>query len=524
MAHGSAATRRALVRGAGVVATAAAVTVARPGGADAAAYVPGHYQGGNLLPEDQRHLVTRFSYGLTPALATEVQAAGGAVKWFTRQLNPALVTDTFTAQSASWFPSLDRSPEELWKRQVDLTEPGWQVMQDYQRLLLLRRVMSKRQVLEVMTEFWEHLLHVPVVDDGAFTHRASYGAMIRSKALGRYDALLHAAITHPAMLVYLDGATSTKSHPNENLGRELLELHTVGRGQYDEDDVKNSARILTGYHVDKWRTWAASYRTGDHYTGAVQVMGFRAANLVPDGRDVVKRYLSYLAHHPATAQRIARRLAVKFVRDDPPTALVNQLASIYLKNKTDIRPVLQALVASSAFKTSAGAKLRDPGEDVVATYRALGVTIGAKPTGAPLKESAHVSILWQAMNLGQAPGAWPQPNGQPLDNESWSSPSRMIASLEMHYLMSGAWWPKTGMTYRPPAAWLPKTSIRMDELVDYLSQRLLHRRSTSTLLQACCESVGVEPTTWLSPTSDVVRWHLMRVLSTILDSPAHLTR
>ncbi len=92
--------------------------------------------------------------------------------------------------------------------------------------------------------------------------------------------------------------------------------------------------------------------------------------------------LSYLAHHPATAQRIARKLAVKFVRDDPPQALVDRLAQVYLDNGTAIRPVLRALVASAEFQASDGLKVRTPVEDVVATYRALGITMTRSRPGA----------------------------------------------------------------------------------------------------------------------------------------------
>ena len=127
----------------------------------------------------------------------------------------------------------------------------------------------------MMTEFWENHLNVPVNGDAQFTYRASYGDHIREHALGRFSDLLVGAITHPAMLIYLDQATSTKRHPNENLGRELLECHTVGRGSYTEDHVKASARILTGYTVDMWETWQALYNPEEHWRGTVKVMGFR---------------------------------------------------------------------------------------------------------------------------------------------------------------------------------------------------------------------------------------------------------
>src|SRR5580765_8037280 len=108
-----------------------------------------------VLPDAERHLLSRFSYGVTPTLATEATAAGGARAWFDAQL--ALTGDDGTAD---WFPDLHLDAATVWQRQVTGVRGGWQVMEDYGRRLLLRRMMSPRQVLETMTEFWESHLHV----------------------------------------------------------------------------------------------------------------------------------------------------------------------------------------------------------------------------------------------------------------------------------------------------------------------------------------------------------------------------
>ncbi len=406
---------------------------------------------------------------------------------------------------------------------MEEVEGGWEVMQSLQRHALARRTLSRRQVHEVMTEFWQHLLNVPVHSDGTFTHRASYDRVVREHALGSYADLLHATTTHPAMGIYLGNAVSTRRHPNENQGRELLELHSVGRGAYTEDDVKASARLLTGWRVDLWRSWSATYSLEDHWTGPVRVIGFaddNAPRTEAEGRALTRRYTDYLARHPRTAERVARRLAVKFVGDTPSEALVTTLARTYLEADTAVRPVLRALVGSAEFQAARGTKVKDPVEDVVATYRALGVRL-ARPTQG---DSAVNAMLWQAGNLGVEPYAWPTPDGQPVDNRSWASPSRMLASLDLHYTMSGGWWPTKDVTYRADPAWLPRRSLRFDLLVDHLSQELLGRRSTSALLRACCESVDVTPATVVDAEHGVVRWNLHRVLATVLDSPAHLTR
>lgn len=511
--------RRSLLGAAVVAGAGTKLAVAAPAAA-VTAQIPRRWTGGSLLTARGRHLVGRFSYGVTPGLAAAVREAGGPDAWFAAQLDASSVADPGVDQLVDWWPGLREPAAELWRLNVSEELAGWEVMANYARWCLVRRIRSRRQVLEAMTEFWENHFNVPVDGHAAFTHRTSYGVAIRERALGTFEDLLQTAVLHPAMLIYLDNAVSTARRPNENLGRELLELHTVGRGNYTEDDVKDSARILTGWHVDLWRTWAASYVPRDHYVGPVRVMDFAHPNGQPDGQQVARDYLRHLAHHPATARRIARKLAVKFVRDDPPEALVEHLARVYLDHGTAVAPVLLALVDSPAFRDAVGAKVRDPGEDVVATYRALGVRVHA-PTG---DRSAANAILWQASSLGTRPFAWRRPDGQPVDNRSWSSPSRMIASMSVHYVMSGGWWPSEDIEYRSPASWAPRLPVRFDVLVDAVSQRILHRHATTALLEACCAAVDCTPAERITRDHPVMQWNLLRLLTTVLDSPAFFRR
>ncbi|GAW48457.1 MULTISPECIES: DUF1800 family protein [unclassified Nocardioides] len=515
------ASRRTVLGGA--AATGTAVTLAGPAGA-ATSYTPAHYRGDRLLSPAGRHLVGRFSYGVTPELAADVRRAGGPLAWFDAQLDAGAIGDERADELRSWWSGLSRSATEIWRRQRDDIEGGWEVMADYQRWVLLRRIQSKRQVLETVTELWENHFNVPVYNDSAWFWRTQYGDTIRAGALGRFDDLLHAVITHPAMLINLDNVSSSAEHPNENLGRELLELHTVGRGEYDEDDVKSSARILTGWSADMWRTFDPVYRKQWHWTGPVEVIDFTHPNGDADGRAVTQKYLTYLAHHPATARRVARKLAVKFVSDTPSDSLVDQLAQVYLDHDTEIRPVLSALVRSAEFKAAVGAKVRDPGEDVVAAYRALDIRIARPPQGDAGDSHAANQILWQADDIGTKPFDWPRPDGQPIDNDAWASPSRMLSSMSIHINMAGGWWPRTGATYRPVGWWVPRYPIRFDLLVDHLSQVILHRRSTAQLLEACCQAVDVRPHERITRDHGVVKWNWYRLLTTFLDSPAFLTR
>ena len=257
------AARRTILAGAGIAAGATLL----PQVADAAdPYVAAHHHRAPLLSTRARHLVGRFAYGVTPALAREVLHHGGARDWFEWQLSPHHVHDHAGQALDAWFPHLSWSPARISAENNSGRVGGWEVMADYQNWLLLRRIRSRQQVLETMTEFWENHFNVPVGADGVYTWRVRYGHVIRKHALDSFESLLQAVSVHPAMGIYLGNAVSDKDHPNENQGRELLELHTVGLGAgYKERDVVDSARILTGWRVDMWNTWAAFYDKGSHY-------------------------------------------------------------------------------------------------------------------------------------------------------------------------------------------------------------------------------------------------------------------
>lgn len=466
-------------------------------------------------------VINRFTGGWTPALGAEVKRAGGIDRWFARQLTPSLISDTFYNGSAGWWRSNTATPAELRSRAERGIEPLWVAVANYERWSLVRRMHSARQVQETMAAFWEHHFHVPGGADAVGSFRPSYGRTIRRLALGRFDTLLQAVTTHPAMGIHLSNAVSTKKSPNENLGRELLELHTVGRASgYTEDDVKSSARILTGYRVDLWNTWKVWYDTDAHWTGPVQVLGFKHANTSPDGRAVVAAYLKYLAHHPATARRIARKLAVHFVSDHPSNALVEHLARVYLANGTAIAPVLKALVASSEFRGSGGRKVRTPEEDLIATYRALGARVLAPRSDG----SAANAVLWQCDQLGGRPFAWPRPDGRPDTAEAWSSVSRMLNSFNVHRTLAAGWYPGKDVRYRTPASWLPGRSVRFDRLVNHLSRKILGRPSTALLLQAARQATGCRDGTIITASHPLVQWQMHKLLTVFLDSPTHFRR
>lgn len=467
-----------------------------------------------------RHLLGRFSYGVTPGVVHEARRAGGARAWFDQQLDHEAVVDGAWAYR-SWYPGLAATPTELWDTYASGGRRGWETTTDLQRWTLLRRTYSHRQVFETMVEFWSDVVHVPIPGGTSWPWRVRYDSTVRRHALGRFDDLLVATVLHPAMSCYLDNAVNTADDLNENLGREVLEVHTVGiQADFTEAEVRDSARILTGYHVDLFGTWEASYRPEDHATGAVRVLGFRHRNARADGRRVARNYLRWLAHHPATAQRLARRLAVRFVSDDPPAALVDHVANAYLAADTDIPTTLRALVDHPAFDDAIGSKVRTPTQDAVNTWRVLGIRVD-RPTNP---DDFALVLDWQAESMGQRPFDWPRPDGFPDVAEAWTSASRMLRSWNAHWGLAGGWWPATGARYRDHASWMPPLPQRYGQVVDHLSRRLLARPSTPLLRAAAVAATTIPLDRQLDTTDDLTPFRLAQTLAVVLDSPAHLQR
>jgi uncharacterized protein (DUF1800 family) len=460
------------------------------------------------------HLLRRTTWGPTPDLVARATRLGRTA-WLEEQLNPASIADPEGDAVVARFPSLAQSSAQVRSRYSD---GSWDVMFDLGRAALGRAAWSRRQLLEVMVDVWSNHLNVTCPSDNVWDNRHRYDAdVIRPHALGRFADLLKAATTHPAMLTYLDNASSTKKAPNENLGRELLELHTVGVGAgYTEAEVRDSARILTGLTVDS--SGATTYRPKWHWTGAVKVLDFSSQNASPDGSDVVTAYLDHLARHPATAHRIATLLARRFVSDAPAAALVARLAAIYTDADTAIAPVLRALFSSPEFFSFPDAKQRRPLESAVATVRALGFA-QARRGVAELD-----GLYWALESMGQQPYAWAAPNGYPDVAAAWTSSAATLARWNITLGLAAGWWPK-GFTSSGLKALIPRPrAATHGALVAALGRRLLQRPLPATDVAAICAFLQVGTRTPVRADSDVVGWRLPYVVALILSSPVHLAR
>ena len=302
-------------------------------------------------------------------------------------------------------------------------------------------VASDTPFVERLTHFWSN--HFAVSADklevtglaAAFEFDA-----IRPHVLGRFHDLLLAVEHHPAMLLYLDQAQSVgpdspfgqrrmggRAGLNENLSREILELHTLGvRTGYAQADVTELARALTGWTVAglgrggprivRGQPGEAVFAPALHQPGARQILGKRYAG---GGAGQSAAVLADLAVHPATAKHIATKLVRHFIADDPPPAAVARVEQTFLSSRGDLPTVYRALIAASEGWTTAPAKFRTPWEWTVATLRAI---------DAPATEGRGLVNLFA--QLGQPIWRPGQPIGFDDIAASWAGPDALMRRVE----------------------------------------------------------------------------------------------
>jgi uncharacterized protein (DUF1800 family) len=420
-------TRRRAVLAAGAAGIAGAAGCASPGpapGGSSAASAPPSVKpaavratmaGLETDPDFARHLLNRFGYGPRPGDVERVRS-DGASAWLDAQLGPvsaeppaelAAALSAMPSQSGSHTADLARYA----RLQADVLRTGIddagreQARQELTRLItrvqgearqarLLRALHAPRQLEESLVEFWFNHFNVFA---GKETVRVTVGyyerEAIRPHVLGRFRDLLGATAKHPAMLNYLDnwqsvaqgfrfpggvqtvGGFQLPRGPNENYARELLELHTLGvEGGYTQADVTELARVLTGWSFDR-RTpgpeHAFRFYGPRHDAGNKTLLG----RPVPGGGIAQGEWaLDLLALHPSTARHVARRLAVAYVADVPPPALVERLAARFLQTDGDLREVVRSLATSPEFADPSvrGAKFKTPYQYVVSAARAVG--------------------------------------------------------------------------------------------------------------------------------------------------------
>ncbi len=390
------------------------------------------------------HVLNRLAFGPTAEDFAYVKIIG-VERYITEQLDPANIPEPFELRlRLAGLNSLGLGAAQLRQfygplRTVNGIKPSSEEIKAQQQRAnlaereaaearILRAVMSRRQLEQVMVNFWFNHFNIFAGEGleriwiGNYEERA-----IRPYALGRFRDLLFAVAKHPAMLVYLDNTQNTalmgsgRDRLNENFAREVMELHTLGvDGGYSQDDVETLARVFTGWRINRLDASelpgvAAVFEGAYHDYGPKIFLG---RQLRSRGKTEGEEALDILASSPITARHIAFELAQYFVADVPPAALVDRLAGRFAATGGDIRQTLKSLFDSPEFLVSIGQKYKTPYEFVVSAARVAGLPI----------HNVRPLIYW--MNrLGMPLYGCATPDGYKNTEEAWLSPDATIQRI-----------------------------------------------------------------------------------------------
>ena len=283
-------------------------------------------------------------------------------------------------------------------------------------------------LLARMTEFWFNHLNVFAGKGSVRPFVGHYAVnVIRANALGKFEDLLLASARHPAMLFYLDQAQSNARGLNENYARELMELHTLGvDAGYNQNDVRELARILTGWTTGLQQGVGFRFAERLHDKGIKTLLGrtYSEGGGVSEGEDAIRM----LARHPATAKRIAKRLATTFVSDTPPQALVDLLAATFTRTQGDIRAVVHTLVESPEFWKSDNTLFKTP----------LDFACSALAAGGGAKDRREIQLtLGFLAQAGQSLHGWQTPDGYKTDAATWLAPEALTRRADYAMTLGG---------------------------------------------------------------------------------------
>lgn len=275
---------------------------------------------------------------------------------------------------------------------IDLTKPT-----DQQRWWLLRMAWTQRPLLEKMTLFWHGVLVSSFRKVGgpkAYQRMIIQNNFFREHAFDTFDNILLGITADPAMLFYLDLTTSTKTHPNENYARELMELFTVGVANYTQQDVFAGAAALTGWRV---RGNTSFYNPNNHSNLPVHFMG-------QTGSFTYKDVVRILANHPATPGFICRKLFTFFAYENPSADDLKPLIDAYVQSGHNMGAVMRALLLSPQFSSAKAyrSRLKSPVEFTVGAYRSLGILGDGQ--GLPAITTIMGQTLFDPPNVAGWPG------------------------------------------------------------------------------------------------------------------------
>ena len=384
------------------------------------------------------HALNRLTFGPRPGDLARVRKLG-LERWIDTQLHPdRIAASPLLAERLQPFETLAMSIEQVAERYPRPKAGAGQkknagaVAAELVEAKIYRALYSDRQLEEVLVDFWFNHFNVYLNKGPVRLMVTAYERdAIRPYVFGKFSDMLAATARHPAMLFYLDNWRSVDPKAaagrgksvrglNENYARELMELHTLGvDGGYTQQDVVEVARCFTGWTLRDPRGGASYYFAPRmHDRGEKTVLGHKIA--AGRGEEDGLEAIAILARHPSTARFISRKLAQRFVADQPPPALVDRMAAAFTKTDGDLREVMRTMISSPEFFSPGAyrAKLKSPLEVVIGAARALDADVtNARPLAAKIAE------------LGQPLYRKEEPTGYYNTAEEWTNTAGLLGRM-----------------------------------------------------------------------------------------------
>lgn len=425
-----------------------------------------------IAPSGAIVVLNRLGFGPRPGDVAAFNALGGndsdrLQTWLAAQLDPGSIDDSelngHLANPA--FMTQDKTLMQLWQEHVLPEDLDWsdrvRPLVELQYVKFLRAAFSRRQLFEVLADFWNDHFSVHAWHDPLWGTMVHYDRdVIRPNMLGNFRDMALATAQANTMLFYLDNAYNSQYGPNENYAREFIELHTLGAknylghmasedvpldGQgrrigYVENDVKEFARSLTGWSIDGayWddpdnSTGEFFFRDDEHDPDPKQVLGvidtWAAGDPLADCITAIDR----LCEHPGTAGFVAEKLCRRLISDNPPANVVQDAADVFHQNwqaADQLKQVVETIVLAPEFLATWGEKAKRPFERMAATMRAFDNDFAINP------DDEHSQwFYWNFIQTGNESFGWHAPNGYPDRAALWLGSTALMMTWKMQQFL-----------------------------------------------------------------------------------------
>lgn len=565
-------TRRDFLKVGGTLAATSVLAACAPGeeSSPTASPVDTSVQDVVITPEAQTALppvpmailaLSRLTFGIRPGDVEAFNALGATdderlLNFVTQQLNPDSIDDSEfeNRYNSAGFETLHKTHEQIYFDHIasnpydsnDDAYWDWYSKPAYELsdATILRAVHSKKQLVELLADFWHNHFNVYFWQDDGVPLLVSYNRdVLRKHMLGNFRQMLEGVAKHPSMLYYLNQNNSSDAGPNENFARELFELHTLGAENYlgvrdpnsvekdangvaigyVDNDVYEAARCLTGWRIDddlgEWedgveKTGNFLYYKPWHDRFNKLVLGkYIPADQedLKDGHDV----LDLLASHPGTARFISRKLCRRFISDIPPESVVQAAANTFLQFKDEpdqLKRVMETILLSAEFKASWGGKVKRPFEAAMSMMRALNSDFTRIPGG----------VNWMMGLMGQALFERRPPDGYPDTRDAWANSMSLLYRWNFAVGLTENWMDdeNTGYKIRSDVFAQTPAEIRSaSSLADYWIQRILNQtlpeESRNAVVAVMAQEYGWDETL----PEDHVQYVLPAMVEVIFMSP-----